>query len=716
MKRFINVLGAASLMLIGSFAMAFGQDDLLDNEEAFKLKATAVSSEQIELQFTIAKGYYLYRDRIQISSPDLAGPIIRPEGEFKKDPNFGDVYVYKSRATLTLPITRGARSVQLEINSQGCADVGVCYPPLKRTLQVEMPASTPSGLAGIKSLDQLLSKGSAQNDQPLEVDQAFRFSLSSQSLEGTIAPGYYLYQDKITLSQNGQTISLNLPVASPKKDPLFGDVLIYQNNLSIPLPSGLSGPFELSYQGCWEGGICYPPVTQTFEFGGAAFGTAFESSAAMASDEAVLSTLKNSGYWIVILTFFGFGLLLAFTPCVFPMIPILSGIIVGQGPSITPRKAFFISLVYVLAMALTYTLAGVLAGLFGENLQAAFQNPWIIGAFAAIFVALALSMFGFYELQLPASLQTKLSELSNRQQGGSLSGAAIMGLLSALIVGPCVAPPLAGALVYIGQTGDALLGGSALFALSMGMGLPLLLVGTAAGKFLPRAGGWMDTIKAVFGILMLGVAIWMLERVVAFEITLALWSMLLIASAVYVGAFKSDTHGWHNLWKALGILLLAWGLILLVSLASGGHSLLKPLAHLQSTGVSGAIAPQTSVFKTVKTGDSLEQAMLQAQSQGKPMVIDLYADWCVSCKELEAFTFSDPQVQALLAQNAVNLKVDITDNSATDKAFLKRFGLVGPPAILFIDPQGQEIRHYRQIGFVKADKFIEITKKALKIN
>jgi thiol:disulfide interchange protein DsbD len=397
------------------------------------------------------------------------------------------------------------------------------------------------------------------------------------------------------------------------------------------------------------------------------------------------------------------------------MIPILSGIIAGHGDQITTRKAFVLSLVYVLAMAITYTVAGVLAGLFGENLQAYFQNPWILSSFALVFVLLALSMFGFYDLQLPSSLQSRLTEVSNKQQGGSLFGVAIMGFLSALIVGPCVAPPLAGALIYIGQTGDALLGGLALFALSMGMGAPLIAIGTSAGKLLPRAGSWMDAVKAVFGVALLGVAIVMLERIIPAEVAMLLWGMLLIISAVYMGALRTlqiEASGWQKLWKGLGVVFLVYGALMLVGAAAGGKDTLQPLRGLAIAGGSGS-AHQELVFKRIKSLQDLQQEVASASAAGKTVMLDFYADWCVSCKEMEKYTFTDAGVIAALA-NTVLLQADVTANDDTDQALLQgHFGLPGPPAIIFYGADGKERKAYRVVGFKPAKAFAEHVQQAI---
>jgi len=414
----------------------------------------------------------------------------------------------------------------------------------------------------------------------------------------------------------------------------------------------------------------------------------------------------------VLLGFFGLGLLLTFTPCVLPMIPILSSIIVGQGEGLTTRKAFTLSLTFVLAMAATYTLAGVVAGLSGANLQAVFQNPWVLGVFSGLFVLLALAMFGLYDLQVPASLQARLTALSNRQQGGTYIGVGIMGFLSALIVGPCVAAPLAGALIYIAQTGDAVLGGMALFALSLGMGTPVLLVGTSAGRLVPKVGPWMSAVKAGFGVLLLGVAIYLLERIVPEWVVLLLWGALLCVVAVYLGAFDSlgtDAGGPRRFAKGVGLVALVYGVALVVGGSAGGGDVFRPLGAFSASG--GSEAPSLR-FRPVKGLAGLEAELDLASSQGRPVMLDFYADWCVSCKELERYTFSDPEVQAVLS-NAVLLQTDVTANDEQDRSLLRALGLFGPPAILFFGADGKERRSYRVVGFMDAEPFRAHAARAL---
>jgi thiol:disulfide interchange protein DsbD len=421
--------------------------------------------------------------------------------------------------------------------------------------------------------------------------------------------------------------------------------------------------------------------------------------------------LKHDSLGMTLLSFFGFGLLLSFTPCIFPMIPILSGIIVGHR-AITTLRAFMLSLSYVVASAMTYTLFGVLAALFGGNLQATFQQPWIIAVFSAIFVLLSLSMFGFYHLELPKSWQAKLHNSSEQHRDGSMWGAAIMGSLSSLIVGPCVAAPLAAALIYIGQTGDAVLGGSALFFMGLGMGMPLLLVGASAGKLLPKAGAWLNTTKAVFGVIMLAVAVWMLSRILPPAVTMLLWAMLLVIPSIYLNAIEplpEHCSGWRKLWKGVGIIMLAYGLLLLIGVSAGGTNPLKPLQGMVIGGANAEPKQEGLMFRRVANLQELESRIQEAGAQHRYVMFDFYADWCISCKEMEAYTFSDPRVKRALA-DFVLLQADVTQNSEEDQAVLTKFKLVGPPAILFFGPDQKERSAQRVIGYQDSATFLETLK------
>ena len=576
--------------------------------------------------------------------------------------------------------------------------------------------------------------GMGAQDDILDVDDAFK--LTTEVKGGTfiarwqVAEGHYLYRDKIKVLLEDAEVTtgeLLLPAGDSKDDPIFNQTLyVFHHDFGASLPLRYTGSgdkvvdFKVKYQGCSEiSGICYPPQTKTISAivtpSVAAAAVIPDNNTVVSEQDRMSDALRSGNTWITLLAFFAAGLLLAFTPCVFPMIPILMGIIVGQGEAQSVKKSFSLSLVYVLAMASTYTIVGILVGLSGENIQAWFQNPWIIGSFAAIFVALAFSMFGFYELQMPSSVQNRLAQISNNQRGGTLLGTAIMGFLSALIVGPCVTAPLVGALIYIAETGDAVLGGMALFSLSMGMGAPLLVLGASAGKILPKAGAWMETTKAVFGVLLLGLGIWLLERVAPPAATMALWAALLIVSAIYLGALTTlnkGESGWHKLWKGLGIILLIYGIAIFIGMMAGNRSIFQPLQGLSNSGSSISTQDtsnqQTShlSFKQIKGVEGLQAALADAKAQNKAVMLDFYADWCVSCKEMEALTFSDPAVQQALA-GAVLLQADVTPNDEKDRALYKHFNIIGPPSIMFFDRDGNEQKNFRVIGYMKAKQFAQ---------
>jgi thiol:disulfide interchange protein DsbD len=572
-------------------------------------------------------------------------------------------------------------------------------------------------------------------DTPPDVDEVFIFSAQVQDPQSLlagwqIAEGNYLYRDKIKFelldNDNVQLLAFSLPAGENKMDEIFGLSEVYHHDTDVVLPikrTNASQQFTLKahYQGCSETfNICYPPTNKTILLTLPAI-TDNDNQATietnnsvsnmpavsiLADQDRIAQSLAEDSLIKIMLGFFGLGLLLAFTPCVFPMIPILSSIIVGGGERITTHRAFILSLSYILAMSVTYTAAGVMTGLLGENLQAMFQNPWIIGSFSGLFVILSLSMFGLFELQLPHALQHRLHQISHKQQGGSLAGAALMGLLSGLIVGPCLAPPLAGALIFIGQHGDPVLGGLALFMLSMGMGLPLLIIGTSAGSLLPKAGDWMNTIKAIFGILMLGLAIWMLERIIPGWVSLLLWGALLIVSAVYLGALNMlaiDANGWEKLRKGLGLILLIYGSLLIIGGASGSHNVWQPLQAIAQTNQNNTQDGHGLAFTQVQNLSELEQLLAQSK---QPAMLDFYADWCVDCKKMEATTFQDATVAAALIGTRL-IQVDITDYTEEQRALLKHFGLFGPPTLLFFDASGKELSQYRLIGGTSAPELLD---------
>ena len=599
LPRFIAFLFATLLGLLALGAHA--ADEPLPAEEAFRASARLIDNQQVEIRFQVADGYYLYRHRFKFAADGISfGEPALPPGKPKKDDAFGEVEIYRGELVLTLPITAGQPPFTLQLTSQGCADIGICYPPQQHALQVS------AGGGGL--LDRALGRSAAPAAQ-------------------STAPA----------------------AAAPSGD---------EHDESGRIARLLAGG-------------------------------------------STLATLAS---------FFGFGLLLAFTPCVFPMIPILSGIIVGHGHAISKGRALGLSLLYVLGMAVTYAAAGVAAGLSGTLLAAALQNPWVLGGFALVFVALALSMFGFYELQLPTALQSRLSDSANHQQGGSPAGVVAMGALSALIVGPCVAAPLAGALLYIARSGDAVLGGAALFAMALGMGAPLVIVGVLARSALPKPGPWMEGVRRAFGVMLLAVAVWLVSPVLPSIVPMLAWAGLLIFSAIYLHALDplpSHAAGWQRFWKGVGVLALLAGAALFVGALAGSRDPLQPLAILRA---QAAQAPEAGTkFQRVGSVEALDQILKTAT---RPVMLDFYADWCISCKEMERFTFADPAVARRLAGFQL-LQADVTANSEADKALLKRFGLFGPPGIIFFDSAGQERQGLRVVGFQPAEAFGRVLDAAL---
>lgn len=558
----------------------------------------------------------------------------------------------------------------------------------------------------------------------LPADKAFQFfgELKDEKtlhLNWIIAEGYYLYRDKIKLrllnSENVTLGAYEIPHGQALHDNTFGEVETFHHSLQFDVAllrkTTKAEPIilEVDFQGCADRGVCYPPMSTQTSFQlpiATQISNDLGITPGLFEQNKIAKALQQNTFWLTLLSFLGFGLLLSFTPCVFPMIPILSGIIVGQGKNISTLNAFFLSLAYVIASALTYTVFGILAALFGSNLQMLFQQSWIIALFSGLFVLLSLSMFGLYDLELPKSLQTKLYGSSNLHRNSSYLGAAIMGALSSLIVGPCVAAPLAGALIYIGQTGDVILGGCALFIMGIGMGLPLLIVGTSAGKLLPKAGSWLNSTKAIFGVIMLATAIWMQQRILPASISMLLWGLLFIICAIYLQALEAlppNCNGWRKLWKGLGLAMLIYGILLLVGMSAGQHN---PLAPLQNLGATHANTIHKSLeFKRVTSLKELEAQFTKASNNGQWVMLDFYADWCISCKEMELYTFTSPKVKQRLA-DFVLLQADVTQNLAKDKALLTHFNLIGPPAILFFDPNKKERSAYRVIGYQDSETFL----------
>lgn len=589
------------------------------------------------------------------------------------------------------------------------------------------PATSVAGF-----LDRLPGLGEGRQEF-LPPDQAFSLEVvarDANTLQANfnVTPGYYMYRDKVKITTDDAGIGIvavSLPRGEMKQDPNFGAIEVFHNSFQGEVVlkgagSGKSVTLHATYMGCSEQGLCYAPIEKTIRVtlpaGQPKFSPAFTEAPPAAQitplpvapadneNSRIAELFKGGSFWLIITFFFGAGLLLALTPCVFPMIPILSGIIVGRGHKITKAHAFVLSLAYVLGMAITYAAAGVAAGYSGSLISNALQTPWVLGSFAALFVLLSLSMFGFYELQLPNALQSRLTDTSNRLHGGHLSGVFAMGALSAIIMGPCVAAPLAGALLYIGQTHDALLGGAALFALALGMGAPLLLIGTSAGALLPKAGAWMEAVKRFFGVLMLALAIWIVQPLLPIAVQMFLWATLLIFSGIYLRALDSlapGASGWQKLFKGVGVVALLIGVAYLIGALSGARDILRPLGNIDRAETQVAA---TAHFTRIRDVAELDRHI--AQAGGRIVMLDFYADWCVSCKEMERFTFADLAVRASLDQ-AVLLQADVTANSEADKDLLKRFGLFGPPGIIFFDVQGRELVDSRVIGYQDAPRFLK---------
>lgn len=604
----------------------------------------------------------------------------------------------------------------------------------------------------------------AANEDFLPPEKAFALTAQvvdkqTVRLNWQIADGYYLYQERISVEADAPSklAAFAMPKGVEKFDSNFNKTMIvYKHQLSVDVPiekGNASMPLTVGYQGCAEKGLCYPPSTAQMKIDLVAFGAATDAvkidangdlfgggaqaaaapaaaavatvaaaksaekqpqtqqNGAQAATDSIATSLASGNLLTVMGVFWLAGLLLAFTPCVLPMVPILSSLIAGQSGVVTRSKGFMLALAYSLGMALIYAAFGVAAGLAGEGLAAALQNPWVLGGFAVMLSVMALSMFGVYELQLPSFIQTGASNLSNKFKGGSYIGVFLMGGISALVVGPCVAAPLAGALVYISQTKDVLLGGGALFAMALGMSVPLLLVGASAGSLLPRAGMWMERVKQVFGMMLFGVAIWMVSPVISPAVHMLLWAMWLLASAALMGGLGGHAEGVtpHPVGRTAGIGAAALAVVLLVGAASGGQSILQPLAHLRGgagggTAVAGA-GSHALPFERVSTVAQLDSALQAAGQKGQPVMLDFYADWCVSCKEYDNFTFKDEGVKKRLAPVRL-LQADVTKNNAEDKALLKRFGLFGPPGIIFFDAKGAASVTHKVIGYQNSSDFL----------
>ena len=607
-----------SLFLLLTLVLGCGlarADDFLDPEQAFKVDVQLTGDREFRLNFMIAPGYYMYREQFKLEADGAKlGDIAWPTPKRKFDETFQkEVETYRDRLSITVPVEQlGAAPLKLVLTGQGCADKGLCYPPMKSQLTL--------GLKGFGG-DGAVTVGAAPD------------ALSGFGVANAVA-------------------STAADAAAPRNE-------------------GVS------------------------------------SEPANAAGSPLDNVLASGRLWLIVGAFFAAGALLSLTPCVLPMLPILSSIIVGQGGRPSRARGFFLAFSYSLGMALLYTALGVAAGLAGGGLAAYLQKPWVLALFALMLVGFSLSMFGVYEIQLPSRFTGGVSDATQRLPAGKFFSVFLMGGLSALIVSPCVAAPLAGALLYISQTGNVAVGGLALFALAWGMSVPLLLLGLSAGTLLPRAGPWMETVKHFFGLLLLSVALWIVQPVLPPVVVQLLWGGLLIALAALLGLFLRSDANTPTVWlrKSIAVAAAVLGVAQFVGVAAGGTDTLKPLAGVLASGRGEAAATAGSLvsFRKVTSVAELDEALRTA---GKPVMLDFYADWCVSCKEMERFTFTDARVQGKLA-GALLLKADVTENNAQDRELLKRFRLFGPPGTIFFDPQGRELTGVRVIGFQDAERFLQ---------
>ncbi len=749
-------------LLLGAVSLSvFAQDDeLLPSDEAYAF-SVEVSEEGLDAKWIIADGYYMYRDKLSFSLEDNSGTPIDiqydfPPSKTKADPAFGDVEVYVKQVAFSIPVSSNASNVLLTVKGQGCNEpIGVCYPPITHKIPLQLiaaitPASDPLAapaplmnltteadeeLASISELRDLLG-GATADDELLPPDEAFSVSAITDrdgiNVRFDIAEGYYLYQNKLKFESS--THALNkpiLPEGKLKQDEYFGEVIVYRNQIDALLKLATATGSETlvldtQYQGCADLGVCYPPQNKRFELSVAdlissaqAQSTAPapampDTSATAAANAPATDKETSNALWWVLLTAFLAGIGLTFTPCVLPLVPILSSVIAGQGEHVTKSKAALLAAVYVLGTAVTYAAIGAVAGASGDQLQAYFQNAWAIGIMAAIFMVMSLSMFGLYEIQMPSFVQSRLAEKSQGIKGGTLPMVFVLGLISALIVGACVSPVLISFLSIAIAKGSASLGALTMFSMAMGMGIPLILLGMGAGHILPKAGMWMDKVKYVFGVMLVAVAIYLLGILPAVPV-LYLWAVLFIVVAIYLGATQSlpeGASGWQKLFKGIGTLLLIWGILALFGAMMGERRIERPLPeHLFSVAPanqSGITVDTRHLFTRVNSMAELDQQLEAAAVAGKKVMIDYYADWCVECLKMEETTFQDPAVRAELRANFATLQVDVTDpNDEKRKALKKRYGVFGPPAALFFDRQGNQIKDKNFYGYMKAEEFLQ---------
>jgi thiol:disulfide interchange protein DsbD len=721
------LLGAVSLLALlgGTQAQAIGEDEYLPPEDAFKYTVTA-DEQNVTVEWNATKGYYLYKKRLGLAAATAGvtvGESVYPKGEVHKDEYFGEQEVFRGKFKVSAPLTgaKAGDTVALKLKWQGCADAGLCYPPSVWDASVKVAAAKPAATGN--KMFETADRAVQSDEEFLDPDVAFVLtgdatSANNIELNWRIHDGYYLYKQRIKLepANAAQPVgAIVLPKGEAHHDDYFGDQEVYRGSLdasfAVPPSAAKSVDVNVTYQGCADAGLCYPPITKTLSISldGAPTTSAAATPAGgyVSEQDSFAAKIASGGLLVAIALGYVGGLLMAFTPCVLPMVPILSGIIAGSGEKTTTGRAFLLSITYVAGIAAIYVAMGVLAAFIGGgvNLQAIFNQWYILVPFALLFVVLAASMFGLFTIEVPSFIQTRLSDASNNQRAGTFIGVAVMGALSALIVSACVAPVLIGALTFIAKTGDAVRGAVTMLAIALGMGTPLLLVGASAGALLPRAGAWMDTIKNLFGVMFLAVAAWLLGRLVPGWANLLLWAAPVFALTWVLWRARPRSPGMRNTARALAVAAGIYGVALLAGIVLGGSNPLKPIPQL-------AGEQKQLVFKRIKSLGDLEREVATAKASGRSVMLDFYADWCVSCKEMEHNTFTEADVQDAL-DNTVLLQADVTANDDQDRELLKHFGIFGPPTIAFYGADGEERRNFRVVGFMKAAEFAAVVRQAV---
>ena len=745
-----KILIAALGLLMTSPLLAINEEDLLPPDQAFTVNARAIDTNTVEVEWQAADGYYMYNDKFNFKSETAGielGDVTLPPGKKKigirPDGTEGEIEIYRHKLAIKVPLihTGNSQSLRITVGAQGCADLGVCYPPAKHTILLNLPAATTQATSGIQKLsslgDSLLGGGQREFLAP---DEAFAYSASIDDngnivANWTIADGYYLYKDKFNFKTDTAGVQLG-DIKLPKgtmhhgilPDGTEGEVEVYLKTLTVLIPvdnAPAAGTlsFTAKFQGCADAGICYPPMTKKMDL---TVSNNFASKSAAPTTDVVNNETddsENSYLWYVLVAF-AVGLGLTFTPCVLPMIPILSSIIVGQSQDgqISKFKGGMLAASYVFGTSVIYTAAGVVAGKSGGQLQAYFQDPWLIGAVSVILVLLALSMFGLFTIQMPAAIQSRMQTKSAGLKGGSLFGVFLMGVLSSMIVGACASPILLSVLIVAIESQDPILGGLIMFSMSWGMGVVLIAIGIGAGALIPKAGTWMDSVKYFFGVLLIGVAIYILAVLPGVPVLL-LWGVFFITLGIYLGATQSlpeGVSGWRVFWKGIGTVLLIWGVLSLIGGMQGNRDVMQPVDFNKLSVGSASTADHTTatesahdLFIQIRSDADLDRELAKAKDAGKPVLIDFFATWCTDCVRMEKSTFADATVVGLMNQY-VALQIDVSDPSdPVTSAVQKRLGVYGPPALLFFNKQGQRIKNMDFYGYKDASEFAALIKQAL---